>query len=173
MHGYELRRRLGEILGPIGRLSFGTLYPALKRLEQSGDVAVLKVSDSRTGLTTTRGRKVYGITKEGQRAFGELLSATSANEDDKAFAVRLAFARYLSREARLRLLQRRREQLADRHTEAVEILTARRDRLDDYGQSLMEHSVEVVANDIAWLDRLIASEQSSSHDEEPPTRRNK
>jgi DNA-binding PadR family transcriptional regulator len=173
LHGYELRRRLGEILGPIGRLSFGSLYPALKRLEQAGSVTVLKVSDSRTGLTTARGRKIYGITKDGQHAFIELLDASSTIEDDKAFAVRLAFARYLSREARLRLLMRRREQLADRHTEAKEVFAARQDRLDDYGQSLMEHSIEVAANDIAWLDRMIASEQKSSHDDESEPRRNK
>lgn len=164
LHGYELRRRLGQILGPIGRLSFGTLYPALNRLESSGAVTVLKISESRTGLTTARGRKVYGITKVGQALFDELLDSHGKNEDDRSFALRLAFAQYLPREARLRLLSRRREQLADQLIESREALAARQDRLDNYSRSLMEHQTEAIEHDITWLDRLITSEQKPSLD---------
>lgn len=165
LHGYELRRRLSDILGPIGRLSFGSLYPALNRLEEMGAVTVLKVTESRTGLTTQRGRKVYGITKKGQQLFDELLGTHGSNEDDKAFALRLAFAQYLPKEARLRLLLRRREQLSVRLNEAREALAARRDRLDGYSSSLMEHSIEVTENDISWLERMITSEQKAALDE--------
>lgn len=163
LHGYELRRRLGELLGPIGRLSFGTLYPALSRLEANNAVTVVKVSESRTGLTTERGRKVYGITKSGQTLFEELLDlSTSASEDDKSFALRLAFARYLSSEARLRLLHRRREQLSERLEETRKTVRARKTRLDDYGSSLMEHRIEMIQNDLAWIDRLIATENAEN-----------
>jgi DNA-binding PadR family transcriptional regulator len=171
LHGYELRKRLGQILGPIGRLSFGTLYPALNRLEEAKAVAVLKVSESRTGLTTQRGRKVYGITKIGQQYFEDLLEANSQTEDDRSFALRLTFARYLPRDARLRLLMRRREQMMEQLKEAQAALDARRDRLDGYGSSLMEHRIEVAENDVAWLDRMISSEQSGSL-ENPAIRRN-
>ena len=128
---------------------------------------VLKVAESRTGLTTARGRKVYGITKAGQQLFDELLESAQANDDDRAFALRLAFARHMPREARLRLLMRRREQLAARADEARKALDARRDRLDGYSSSLMEHSLEVAENDVSWLDRLIASEQKGSLMEKP------
>ncbi len=114
LHGYEIRRRLGEILGPIARLSFGTLYPALNSLEAVGAVEVLQVTKSRTGFTTERGRKIYGITEAGQALFEELLDGDGSKDDDKAFALRLAFAQYLPQEARLRLLLRRREQLSRR-----------------------------------------------------------
>lgn len=172
LHGYELRRRLGELLGPIGRLSFGTLYPALNRLETNGALTVVKVSESRTGLTTARGRKVYGITKEGQDLFDQLLGAsTPAGEDDKSFALRLAFARYLSSEARLRLLHRRREQLSERLEETRDTIKSRQGRLDDYGSSLMEHRIDMTNNDLAWLDRLIASEHAAAAAIPPATSR--
>jgi DNA-binding PadR family transcriptional regulator len=164
LHGYELRKRLGHILGPIARLSFGTLYPALNRLETAGAVAVLRVTESRTGLTTQRGRKVYGITKDGQKLFDELLDAQGTNDDDRAFALRLAFAQYLPNEARMRLLLRRRDQLADRLAEAHKAETSRRDRLDSYSRSLMEHQTEVIENDISWLDKLISAEHKNSAD---------
>jgi len=40
LHGYELRKRLGE-LGPASRVSFGSLYPALNRLQRGGLVESL------------------------------------------------------------------------------------------------------------------------------------
>src|ERR671910_799882 len=36
LHGYELRKRLGDLLGGRLAVSFGSLYPALGRLEQRG-----------------------------------------------------------------------------------------------------------------------------------------
>ena len=34
-HGYELRKSLTTILGPFRALSYGSLYPALKRMRAS------------------------------------------------------------------------------------------------------------------------------------------
>ena len=38
MHGYDLRKRLRSDFGLLSSLSFGSLYPALARLEQAGAV---------------------------------------------------------------------------------------------------------------------------------------
>src|ERR1700735_5047819 len=38
LHGYELRRQLREHLGLLANVSFGSIYPALTRLEKSGAV---------------------------------------------------------------------------------------------------------------------------------------
>ena len=40
-HGYELKKRLGETLGSFWGISFGSLYPALRRLERSGAIEVV------------------------------------------------------------------------------------------------------------------------------------
>lgn len=42
MHGYDLRKRLREDFGPMANLSFGSLYPALARLEAGGSVRALE-----------------------------------------------------------------------------------------------------------------------------------
>ena len=34
LHGYEIRRRLREHLGLLANVSFGSIYPALTRLEK-------------------------------------------------------------------------------------------------------------------------------------------
>ena len=41
LHGYELKKRLAELIGPWSSVSFGSLYPALSRLERQGLVATV------------------------------------------------------------------------------------------------------------------------------------
>src|SRR4051794_31516843 len=36
MHGYELRKELAEVLGGRRSISYGSLYPALKRMHAAG-----------------------------------------------------------------------------------------------------------------------------------------
>ncbi len=184
MHGYEIRKRLRDELGQLSNVSFGSLYPALSRLERSGAVqgtedlgraappvpmtgslsgerAALRARRSGTGLGR-RSRKVYEITDEGRRQFAELLHSEQAggNDDARNFSLRLAFARYLPPHARLRLLERRRGQLFQRLAEARAAAAAAEGRLDSYARSLMEHTTESTERDIAWLDRLIEAERA-------------
>src|SRR5918911_477235 len=36
MHGYELRKELAAVLGGLRSISYGSLYPALKRMQAAG-----------------------------------------------------------------------------------------------------------------------------------------
>ena len=36
MHGYELRKQLSQVLGGMRSISYGSLYPALKRMHAAG-----------------------------------------------------------------------------------------------------------------------------------------
>ena len=42
LHGYELKKRLGELLSSRASISFGSLYPALARLEAQGCVKAVE-----------------------------------------------------------------------------------------------------------------------------------
>ncbi|MDQ6909459.1 MAG: PadR family transcriptional regulator [Actinomycetota bacterium] len=46
LHGYELKKRLAEALGPLSSVSFGSLYPALARLESAGAVEAVVTDDT-------------------------------------------------------------------------------------------------------------------------------
>ncbi|GAA4628416.1 PadR family transcriptional regulator [Actinoallomurus vinaceus] len=62
-HGYELRARLQDALGPMGdALNAGQVYVTLSRLEKSGLVSVEHV-----GQAHRPDRKVYALTAEGGR----------------------------------------------------------------------------------------------------------
>src|ERR1043166_7228130 len=41
LHGYELKKRLNDTLGHLWGVSFGSLYPALARLEKASAIEVL------------------------------------------------------------------------------------------------------------------------------------
>ena len=185
MHGYEIRKRLRDELGQLSNVSFGSLYPALSRLERSGAVratedhgrsaaapvpmtgslsgerAALRARRSGTGLGR-RSRKVYEITDEGRRQFAELLHSDQAggNDDARNFSLRLAFARYLPPHA---------APAAPRAAAGPAVPTPGRGPRRGSGgrgkarylpRSLMEHTTESTERDIAWLDRLIEAERT-------------
>ncbi len=89
-------------------------------------------------------------------------------DDDKAFNLKLAFCRFLPPERRLRLLERRRAQLEDRLARTRTSLRGRRDRIDTYTQSLIDHGTEAAERDISWLDRLIAIERQATSGQAHP-----
>ena len=154
LHGYELKKRLGETLGPFAGASFGSLYPALRRLEAAGAVKAVEANLAPAPLRPTpmtgslggelaafalrhraagsrshggRKKKVYGITERGRELFDELLAgeSTATADDDRTFTLKLAFARYLPPAARLRLLERRRAHLVERLAQARSSARAR------------------------------------------------
>ena len=183
LHGYELKKRLSAAFGPLSSVSFGSLYPALARLEAAGalkavealEASTIPMTGSMTGEAAAfrarrpakrggRAKKVYGITERGEELFEELLEADSASaDDDRAFNLRLAFCRYLPPDARIGLLERRRAHLVERLARARGAIKAQRERMDAYTRSLMEHGTEATERDISWLDRLIAKERKASH----------
>ena len=81
-----------------------------------GERAALRSRRAGSTRGTKRSRKVYRITDQGRRLFEELLAADEpvGTDEARSFSLRLAFARHLAPQARLALLERRREQLARR-----------------------------------------------------------
>src|SRR6266536_3258011 len=63
MSGYELKKQLSVKLGAFWRVSFGSLYPCLKRLLADG---ALEVEENRF---TSRKKHVYRLTERGEQVF--------------------------------------------------------------------------------------------------------
>jgi DNA-binding PadR family transcriptional regulator len=68
MHGYELRHYLSFIVGHIWQLSYGTLYPALRRLEKRGELTKQTIRDGKGPA-----KHVYALTAQGERTFQTLM----------------------------------------------------------------------------------------------------
>jgi DNA-binding PadR family transcriptional regulator len=159
MHGYQLSRELRDSLGGLWRVSYGSLYPTLRRLERDGAIES-EAGDERGA----RRKKVYRITPKGEQVFLELLqeSPQDTQTEDARFRMRLAFFRYLPPETRIRLLERRRQALQDRLATISESLRVGRGGTDDYGRAVIEHNRSVTESDISWLEDLIAAERTKN-----------
>jgi DNA-binding PadR family transcriptional regulator len=161
MHGYELRKQLTTRLGFFWTVSFGSLYPTLRKMEKRGAVEKVRAADP-----GHRRKQVYRITDAGEQQFLELLEeGTSSAWEEEKFPLRLVFFRYLRPETRIRLLERRKAYLQDKLDEGRRSLK-RVSGADSYMLSLMRHGVEVTERDIAWLDELIAAERAPTPTEE-------
>lgn len=155
MHGYELKKRLGDTLGSFWQVSYGSLYPALKRLQRGGAVEMIYPRE-RVG----RRKNVYRITERGERLFAELLErAGHEASEDSGFSLRFTFFKYLKPETRIRLLERRRAFLEGRWARLRQSLQSYRERIDSYTLSLMSHELATTESDIRWLDELIQAER--------------
>ena len=173
MHGYELKKHLSYLLGHLWRISFGSLYPALKRLEAKN-----AVEKAYTVKEKTRNRYVYRITPEGEEAFGRLLvdiRKSSEIADADKFSIRLAFFQYMEPEMRLRLLEKRRNYLQERLAEMSG--KGRYKESDSYRQGLFRHRQDLLKSDITWIDELIEQEmqqiQERNHKSKTSTKEGK
>ena len=155
MHGYQLKKRLADTLGSFWQVSYGSLYPTLKRLQREGAVEMTFPMED-----VGRRKNVYRITQKGELLFAELLErAGSEATADNGFSVRFAFFKYLKPETRIRLLERRRTFLEGRFANLKDSLQAYKERIDGYTLSLMNHQLAATETDIRWLDDLIRAEQ--------------
>ena len=159
MHGYQLKKSLSDTLGPFWQVSYGALYPALKRLRTHGAVEQVYPKTE-----VGRRRNVYRITEEGERQFAELLATGGEREtvDDNGFRVRLAFFRYLKPETRIGVLEKRRATLSTRLSELKHRLTGYTEPVDGYTLSLMRHGMDSTERDITWLDGMIEAERRAT-----------
>jgi DNA-binding PadR family transcriptional regulator len=187
LHGYELKKRLGEMLGFLWGVSYGSLYPALKRLEREGAIEVVATGVStgapipatgsisgeaaaarlrRLPTPGRRNKKAYRITPKGDEVFARLLTAPDTGADaERIFTLKFAFCRHFPASERVELLERRRAELADRLVKARRSVS---DKGDRYTRSLMEHRTRSVERDLEWVDELILAErqQPPAHQEE-------
>src|SRR5690349_21371021 len=156
LHGYELRKRLNLLLGWGRLLSYGSLYPALKRLLRAG--LITEVAATAPGISR-RQRITYEITPAGRDYFGEQITDTApAAWEDDTFATRFAFFSRTDADVRLRILEGRLSRLQERLDRARHSSRSGDDR---YLSELRRHSIESVEREVAWLTDLINAERSS------------
>lgn len=156
MHGYELRHYLSFIVGHIWQLSYGTLYPALRRLEKRGELTKQTIRDGKGPA-----RHVYALTPQGEASFlammREVASPTEISDPHK-FTLRLIFFRYLEREARETLLTQRLKFLRENRESLAEMETIPSQGLDRFRRALIRYHAKLNAEEIAFVESLMHDE---------------
>ncbi len=104
LHGYLIAKITNDIIGPWAKVSNGTLYPLLTKLEKSGYIAIVhEESEQRQGERIAR---TFEITEDGRKRFHHLMMDTSSNpgEYQKFFQLKVAYLFLLQPVERLHLL---------------------------------------------------------------------
>jgi DNA-binding PadR family transcriptional regulator len=166
MHGYELRKQLAAVLGGLRSVSYGSLYPALKRMRAAGLIATEEprprtpLPADAPPLTGRRGKVVYAITAAGKERFAELISQAGpeAYDDEGRFGVHLANFGATEAHVRLRILEGRRRAVEQQRDGLRASLGRTRARLDRYTLELQQHGLESVDREVRWLSELIDRE---------------
>jgi DNA-binding PadR family transcriptional regulator len=152
-HGYQLRARLRDALGPLGdAMNAGQVYVTLTRLEKAGLVAVEMSADG----ADRSDRKVYALTPNGQQRVAEWIAEVSWPRTDLAeFHLKLIAAAAAGLADPLTLVDTQRRELLRRLRDAQRAAMAEPDHSD--AALLLEGVVLRLQADLRWLE---ACEQS-------------
>jgi DNA-binding PadR family transcriptional regulator len=172
LHGYELRKRLASRLGDGQAYSYGSLYPALRRLLRAGLIAEdlpEPVGEERPRGWGRRGKRVYKLTADGKERFAELLADGGPQTwDDEGFGVHMAFFSRTPAEVRMRILEGRRRRVEERR-EGLRVTLARAgEQIDRYTRELHRMGLESSEREVRWLNELIEYERAEQRADDSP-----
>jgi DNA-binding PadR family transcriptional regulator len=161
MHGYELRKRLYDMLGTLRAFSYGSLYPTLRRLLRAGLIVEEVPEEAEPARTwNRRARRVYKLTAEGKERFALLLADTGPQTwDDEGFGVHMAFFSRTPAEIRMRILEGRRRRVEERREGLRASMARAGEQIDRYTRELHRMGLEASEREVRWLNELIAEEQ--------------
>ncbi|MPZ83581.1 MAG: PadR family transcriptional regulator [Actinophytocola sp.] len=150
-HGYELRARLGQALGPLGdAMNAGQIYVTLTRLEKAGLVAAER-STTVADRSDRSDRKMYALTSNGQQRLAEWLAEVGWPKPDLAeFHLKLVAAAAAGLADPLTIVDTQRRELLRRLRDAQRAAMAEPDRSD--AALLLEGVVLRLQADLRWLE---------------------
>ena len=98
MTGYDLKKAFSLSFSFFSGISYGSIYPALKKMESEGLITMThQIQDG------TPNRKVYSITDKGKKLFGDSLKEPIRMEPKRDnFLMQLFFFAHLSRAERIK-----------------------------------------------------------------------
>lgn len=158
MHGYLLQSVINAALGPFRRLSWGTLYPLLRKLEQDG---LLAVQGGDSG--DQRGTRNYRTTPLGRKRFSKLMRSPPDYEREyrNLFRIKLSNFGHVEKEERNSIVREYRDFLARivKHSDTMSgevrkapgMASAER----PWVLKAIDHQYHLAVSEIAWVDAFI------------------
>lgn len=147
-HGYQLRARLRQALGPLGEaMNDGQVYVTLTRLEKAG----LVTAEPTAGRPERPDRKMYELTAVGQQRVAEWLAEVSWPKPDLAeFHLKLIAAAAAGLADPLAIVDTQRRELLRRLRDAERAALA--EPADSAAGLLLEGIVLRLQADLRWLE---------------------
>lgn len=171
VHGYLIVKITNDMIGPWAKISSGTLYTILARLEHDGLIAVMPHEGAPIG--TERRARTFAITADGRRRFYQLMLDTSSNLGDyeRSFHFKLVFFDLLDPPQRLLLLNHYvnycQTSILYLQTEMDSLTHELADQPDPTFQRnvlrVMRHMAEQWQTELEWATEIREHERGESH----------
>lgn len=151
--GYEIKKYIEDGIGIFYKASYGSLYPALKKLSDRGDLTMFEKSQGE------RQKKYYLATEQGKQAFFEWLSAPiDFNNGADNHLVKVYFFDKLPEEVRYRQLQEY-EMANENYLRKLQALEKHFNKMENkecfyYKLSTLYYGICIVKDNIRWCKHL-------------------
>jgi DNA-binding PadR family transcriptional regulator len=166
LNGYLIVKIANDQIGPWAKISSGSLYPLLNRMEHAGLIAVQPQPDAAEG--NGRNSRVFTITDEGRRRFHQLILDMSSAPGDyqRIFRYKMISLDLIEPEERLPLFNHYinycqmtilhvQNEMADLHHEIAELPTFQANVLN-----VMRHVEQQWQAELAWVRELREQEEA-------------
>lgn len=153
-HGYEIKKKIKEILSLFAGVDVKSIYYPLKVLEKKGLVAK---HANKAGRRPER--FVYTLTPRGQIRFGELLNKSFLNFKRPQFSLDLSlyFLPFISPQAAKRRLRARTQILEGLSRSLSQMAAGFKKEKDRTLAHILEHNLEMVKAESRFLSSLTKS----------------
>lgn len=150
-HGYEIKKKIKEILSLFAGIDFKSIYYPLRILERDGLVV------KRTNKQGRRPERfIYQLTPKGESRFNELLAKSFLNFKRPQFSldVSLYFLRYIKPSVAKRRLRARMLILESLSRGLVQMVNTFKKKKDASFAYILEHNLEMVKTESRFLAHL-------------------
>lgn len=151
-HGYEIKRKIKEILSMFAGVDLKSIYYPLRVLEKQGKIA------KKIGRQGKRPERfVYALTQKGEGSFNELLSKSLLDFKRPQFSLDLSlyFLHYLKPEVIRRRL-RARQSILKRLSKGLEqMIKTKKTKKPSALIRILEHNLQMVETESKFLSDLI------------------
>jgi deazaflavin-dependent oxidoreductase (nitroreductase family) len=165
-YGYKLHEHASRILGPWRPLSWGILYPLIRRLEREG-LTTSTVERRRGGFPAEeRGqpRRIYSITEAGRQRFLDFMlnDEEYSRDTPELFLIKLTKLQFLSPAQHIKVVQWYRRYISELHTyyqeRRQEVLSSPEitEKERPYFIQLLDYQHHTLQAQLSWLDNVIA-----------------
>jgi len=156
-YGYEIKQKFEGALGHVWSISYGQLYPTLRRL------AELELVTKRTAPGKKAAEKnIYSITPKGRKKLDEwLLRPLRSNYRVKdEFTLKFLFFNKLPRDTVLEYLRSQQRRTGEQRDGFQRALDSIRGGMDFFLQAIVRKGIVHLEAEIRWLEEVIAELQA-------------
>ena len=158
-YGYEIKRRFEGALGNVWSVSYGQLYPTLRRLSELGWVT----KKTEPGKKAAE-KNIYSISEKGKKKLDEWLlkPLRSTYKVKDEFTLRFLFFSKLPRENVLEYLRAQQKKTVLQRDSFHRTLVSLREEIDYYLQAIIRKGIIHLEAENQWLEEVINDLKNST-----------